>query len=143
MKQVARNGKGKYRFVVDMRKVNAVTVKDSYPLPRIDQTLDALGGAIFFSVVDMARGYYHVPLKDSDKEKTTFIVNGKLYQHRVMALGLANAPATYARLMEMVLNGLTYEFCLVYLDDTIIFSRTFEDHLKHIDQVLQRVIDEN
>lgn len=143
VKQVTRDGTVKYRFVLDLRKLNDVTVKDSYPLPRIDATLDALGGAKFFSVIDMARGYFQVPIAEVDRCKTAFMANNKLYQFKVMPLGLANAPSTYSRLMNMVLKGLTWKTCLVYLDDTIIFSKSFEDHLVHLEEVLTRIVNAN
>jgi hypothetical protein len=139
-KQVGRDGKLKYRFLADLRALNNVTKKDSYPLPRIDQALDSLGGAFYFTVLDMARGYFQVQIKAEDREKTAFSVNNKLYQWIVMTQGLTNAPATFSRLMNMVLNGLTYRYCLVYLDDTIIYSRTFDDHLAHLDEILSRII---
>ncbi len=77
-----------------MRKLNDVTVKDAFPLPRIDQSLDALSDACYLSVVDASRGYFQVGLKEKDREKTAFIANNKLYQFRVMSLGLANAPSS-------------------------------------------------
>ena len=140
VKQRTREGKIKFRFVIDMRKLNDVTVKDAFPLPRIDQSLDALGDACYLSVVDAARGYFQVKLKEKDREKTAFVANNKLYQFRVMSLGLANAPSTYSRLMDLVLHGLTYRYCLVYLDDTIIYSRTFEEHLEHLEEIFDRFI---
>ena len=140
IKQLTRDGRVKFRFLADMRAVNELTKKDAFPLPSMDQALDALGGAVFFSVMDMARGYFQVPLKDEDKEKTAFRANNRLYQWTVMPLGLANAPSTFSRLMDMVLNGLTFVYCLVYLDDTIVYSRTFEEHMKHVEEVLERII---
>ena len=140
VKQKARDGKVKFRFVIDMRKLNDITIKDAFPLPRIDQTLDALGGAVYLSVVDAARGFFQVPLNERDREKTAFVANNKLYQFRVMSLGLANAPSTYSRLMDLVLNGLTYRYCLVYLDDTIIYSKSFDEHLKHLVEIFDRFI---
>jgi hypothetical protein len=98
-----------------------------------------MDGAMFFSVVDMARGYYQVELDEASKEKTAFSANGKLWQWTVMTLGLCNAPSTYTRLMDLVLHGLTYKYCLVYLDDTIIYSRSFEEHLTHVGEVLDRI----
>ena len=139
-KQTSRDGKVKYRFITDMRQVNEATVKDSFPLPRIDETLDSLGGSAYFAVIDMARGYFQVPLKKEDREKTAFTANNKLYQWCVMPLGSANAPSTFSRLMDLVLKGLTYVYCLVYLDDTIIYSKNFEDHLVHCREILDRII---
>jgi hypothetical protein len=140
IKQKKRDGSFKHRFVCDMKGVNSVTVKDSFPLQRMDQALDQLGGAIHFSVVDMARGYFQVPLKKEDRSKTAFSANGKLWQWKVMCLGLCNAPSTFTRLMDLVLNGLTFVYCLVYLDDTIVYSRSFEEHLEHLEEIFKRLI---
>ena len=85
MKQKTRDGKIKYRFVIDMRKLNEITVKDAYPLPRIDQTLDAICNAAYLTVVDAARGYYQVNLREEDREKTDFVANNELNQFKRMA----------------------------------------------------------
>ncbi|CAF1067859.1 unnamed protein product, partial [Brachionus calyciflorus] len=139
-KQVGKNGQVKFRFLADMREINKITKKDCYPLPRIDQALDSLGGAKYFTGLDMARSYFQVPLREEDKEKTAFCVNNKLYQWKVMPQGLTNAPATFSRLMNLVLNGLTHKHCLVYLDDLIIYSRTFNENLAHLNEILDRLI---
>jgi hypothetical protein len=140
IRQVTREGAVKYRFVIDFRKLNETTIKDSFPLHRMDQVIEALNGAIYFSVMDMARGYLQVPLAEADREKTAFIANNKLYHFKVMPLGLCNAPSTYSRLMDLVLNGLTYKYCLVYLDDTIVYSKSFDEHLRHNEEILDRNI---
>jgi len=140
VKQQSREGKTKFRFISDNRALNEVTIKDSFPLNRMDAAFDCLGGSAFFTVVDMARGYYQVDLDEESKEKTAFTANGKLWQWKVMTLGLCNAPSTYTRLMDLVLHGINYKYCLVYLDDTIIFSKTFEEHLVHTGEVLDRII---
>ena len=139
VKQKTREGKTKFRFISDNRGLNDVTIKYSFPLSRMDAAFDCMGGAMYFSVVDMARGYYQVDLEEESREKTAFTANGKLWQWKVMTLGLCNAPSTYTRLMDLVLHGLTYKYCLVYLDDTIIFSRSFNEHLKHLSKVLERI----
>ena len=81
-----------------------------------------------------------MPLKKGDREKTAFVANNKSYQFRVMTLGLSNAPSTYSRLMDLVLSGLTYRYCLVYLDDTIIYSKSFDEHLEHLEEIFDRFI---
>jgi hypothetical protein len=139
VKQLTREGKSKFRFISDNRALNDVTIKDSFPLNRMDAAFDSLGGSAYFTVVDMARGYYQVELEDESKEKTAFTANGKLWQWKVMTLGLCNAPSTYTRLMDLVLHGINYKYCLVYLDDTIIFSKTFDEHLVHVGEVLDRI----
>ncbi|GBN87066.1 Retrovirus-related Pol polyprotein from transposon 297 [Araneus ventricosus] len=130
---------GSTRFCVDYRKFNEITIKDSYPLPRIDDTLDALKGSQWFSALDLKSGYWQVDIQPEDKEKTAFTTGQGLWQFKVMPFGLCNAPATFERLMETVLRGLTSEACLVYLDDIIIVGRTFKEHLNNIRKVFQRL----
>ena len=113
---------GTTRFCIDYRRVNEVTIEDAYPLPRIDDTLDALSGAEWFSTPDLGSGYWQVELDEDAKEKSAFTVRGGLYQWRVMPFGLCNAPSTFERLMERILTGLHWEILLVYLDDIIIYG---------------------
>ncbi|GBN99165.1 Retrovirus-related Pol polyprotein from transposon 297, partial [Araneus ventricosus] len=128
---------GSTGFCVDYRKLNEITMKDSYPLPRIDDTLDALNGTQWFSTLDLKSGYWQVEIQPEDKEKSAFTTGQGLWQFKVMPFGLCNAPATFKRLMETVLRGFTSEACLVYLDDIIIAGRTFEEHLHNIRKVFQ------
>ena len=130
---------GSTRFCIDFRKVNDLTRKDAQPLPRIDDTLDAMGEACYFSTLDLASGYWQVALDPSDKEKTAFATPFGLYQFRVMPFGLCNAPATFQRLMEQVLAGLHWSCCLVYLDDIIVFSRSISEHLSKLREVFSRL----
>ena len=134
---------GSLRLCVDFRLVNSLTLKDSYPLPRIDDSIDALRGPKWFSTLDLASGYWQVPMASEDMEKTAFATPFGLYQFKVMPFGLANAPATFERMMEHVLSGLHWETCLIYLDDVIIFSKTFEEHIARLHQVLTRLKEAN
>ena len=134
---------GTSRFCVDYRLLNSVTKKDSYPLPRIDDTLDTLVGCELFSTLDLKSGYWQVGLARGDREKTAFSIGTGLWQFTVMPFGLCNAPATFERLMETVLRGLSWETCLVYLDDVIVLGKSMKDHLKNLEQVFQRLREAN
>ena len=135
-----RKKDGSTRFCVDYRKLNNVTRKDSFPLPRVDVTLDALNGAKWFSTLDLKSGYWQIELDSADKEKTAFSFGQGLWQFTVMPFGLCNAPATFERLMEAVLKGLSWDICLVYLDDIIVHTRSFDQHLMNLKCVLDRLI---
>jgi len=130
---------GSVRFCVDYRRLNAVTVKDSYPIPRIDDMLDRLSGNSWFSTLDLKSGYWQVKIRSEDKEKTAFSIGKGLWQFTVMPFGLCNAPATFERLMEKILNQLLFKICLVYLDDVIIYSDSFEGMLSRLEQVFERL----
>ena len=130
---------GTPRVCIDFRKVNNVTRKDAFPLPRMDDCLDALAGSKLFSTLDLASGYWQIPVAEEDRDKTAFNTRNGLHRFRVMPFGLATAPATFERLMELVLKGLTFDRCLVYLDDVIVFGRTFEEALQNLDRVFERI----
>ena len=129
---------GTQRFCVDYRRLNDVTVKDAYPLPRIDESLDQLVGNQWFSCLDMNSGYWQVEMADSDREKTAFNSRRGLYEFKAMPFGLCNAPATFERLMETVLAGLHWHICLIYLDDIIVTGRTFGDMIANLSEVFER-----
>ena len=137
---MVRKKDGSLRFCVDFRQLNAATVKDAHPLPRIDDLLDALHGAKWFSTLDLKSGYWQVPIAEQDKEKTAFRTSsGQLFEFNQVPFGLCNAPATFSRLMDRVLAGLHWETCLFYLDDIIVFSSTWEDHLARLREVFERL----
>ena len=136
---LVRKKDGTYRFCVDYRSVNAVAVKDSFPLPRIDETFDALSGARYYSMLDLASGYWQVLMRKDAVAKSAFVTERGLFEFTVMPFGLTNAPATFQRLMERVLRRLTWEHCLVYLDDILIFSKSFEEHVTGLTKVLQKL----
>ena len=126
---------GTWRFCINYRKLNAATHLDAYPLPRIDETLDMLTGATYFTTLDLASGYWQVEVEECDKEKTAFSTASGHYEFNVMPFGFTNAPATFQHLMECVLAGLRGEQYLVYLDDVIVFIDTFQEHLKCLSNV--------
>ena len=130
---------GMTRFCVDYRKLNAITKMDVYPLPRIDDSVDLLSGQQFFTTLDLASGYWQVQMVEDAREKTAFTTHAGLYEFRTMPFGLCNAPATFQRLMETVLAGLTRDKCLVYLDDILVVGRTIQEHLANLRSVLQRL----
>ncbi len=129
---------GTHRFCIDYRRLNDVTIKDSHPLPRVDDTLDRLSGARVFSTIDLTAGYWQIPLNPNDKEKTAFSAGTGLYQFRMMPMGISNAPPSFQRLMELVLRGLHWSVCLIYLDNIIVYSADFPQHLQHLREVFQR-----
>ena len=136
---LVRKKDGTLRFCVDYRKLNAVTRKDAYPLPRIDDALDTLGSSKWFTTLDLISGYWQVEVSDQDKEKTAFSTPEGLFEFNVMPFGLCNAPATFQRLMDAVLAGLQWSSCLVYLDDVIVPGKTFGEHLMNLRTILDRL----
>jgi transposase InsO family protein/predicted aspartyl protease len=136
---LVRKKDGSVRFCIDYRRLNNVTLKDSYPLPRIDDSLDALRGSTWFSTADLASVYWQVEMDPRDAEKTAFATTCGFYQFRVMPFGLCNAPSTFERMMEYLMAGLHWETCLIYLDDIIVFSDSFEQHIERLDEVLSRI----
>ena len=130
---------GGTRFCVDYRRLNLATVKDAYPLPHIDDTLDILAGKRWFSTMDLASGYWQVSLSPEARCKTAFATHSGLFQFRVKPFGLCNAPATFERLMDRVLQGLRWSRCLVYLDDIISFGTTFDDSLDNLTLIFERL----
>ncbi|GBG91621.1 hypothetical protein CBR_g52655 [Chara braunii] len=128
---------GKLRMCIDYRGLNRITRKNVYPLPRIDDLLDAAGGCKVFSKIDLKSGYHQIEVDPSDQHKTAFKTRDGLYEFIVMPFGLTNAPATFQSLMDKVLRHQLNKFVVVYLDDILIFSKSMEEHVKHLEEVLQ------
>ena len=135
---LVRKKDNNWRLCVDYRQLNAVTRKGAYPLPSIDDSLDALAGSVYFSTLDLLSGYWQVPMDEDAQEKSAFVTRGGLWKWKVLPFGLTSAPATFERLMEQVLKGLQWKSLLLYLDDIIVFSADFETHLARLKVVLER-----
>ena len=135
---LVRKKDGSLRFCIALRRLNARTIKDAYSLPRIDETLDCLGGAIIFTSLDLKSGYWQVEMDEESKALTAFTV-GPLgfYECERMPFGLMNAPATFQCLMESCLGELHLNWCIIYLDDIIVFSKKLEEHLKQLQGVFE------
>jgi len=136
---LVRKKDGTYRFCVDYRAVNAVTYNVSYPLPHIDTCLNAMNGSTWFSTLDLRSGYHNIPIREQDRDKTAFITRRGCWRYKVMPFGLTCAPSVFQRLMDLVLCGLSFDTCMVYLDDIIIFAKTFDEHLLRLEQVFGRL----
>ena len=134
---------GTTRFCIDFRKLNSITKKNTYPLPRIDDTIDRLAFAKFFTTLDLITSYWQVEVNEEDKEKTAFATRKGLFEFNRMPFGLSNAPATFQAAMDSTLSDLILLCCLVYIDDIIIYSLDFETHLKDIEAVFKRLEKEN
>ena len=131
---LVRKKDGSLRYCIDYRGLSAVSQKANYPLPRNDACHDSLGGNTLFSCLKV---------KDEYVDKTCFVTRKGIYGFRVLPFGLCNAPTTFQRLVDLALAGLTWEVCLVYLDDLIVFSRTFAEHLDRLRLVLNRLKEAN
>lgn len=129
---------GSKRFCVDYRSLNKISVKNSFPLPLIDDILSLLGKSKYFTSLDLKSGYWQVLMDEKDKEKTAFACHRGLFEFNVMPFGLSNAPAVFQELMSVVLQGFS-NFAIAYLDDILIFSESLESHLDHIRTVFERL----
>jgi len=130
---------GKRRVVFDYRQLNAITRKDVYPLPRIEDLLNQTQGAKFFSKIDLQSGYHQIRIKKGDEYKTAFRTRYGLYEWTVMPFGLCNAPSTFQRLMNSIFRDVIDKFLIVYIDDILIYSHSLEEHIRHIRFVLNRL----
>lgn len=138
-KKADASGTKRFRLVIDYRKLNEKTISDRYPIPDITEILDKLGKATYFSTVDLVSGFHQIQLDEGDREKTAFSINGGKYEFTRMPFGLKNAPATFQRVMDAVLREFIGKCCLVYMDDIIVFSSSFEEHVKDIQNVFAKL----
>ena len=135
---IVKKKDGTIRLCVDYRRMNAFSRVDSYPMPRIDELIEILGRAVYITTLDLTKGYWQVPVAKRDQPKTAFTTQFGLFQFRKMPFGLQGAPATFQRMMDRVLEGLR-EYTSAYLDDLIVFSGTWRDHLRHLEAVFTRL----
>lgn len=137
---IVRKKDGKPRFCIDFRRLNEVTEKDAYPIPYINTILNQLRHGRYFSTIDLKQGYWQVPLTDESKPLTAFTVPGRgLFQFRVMPFGLHAAPATFQKLLDSIIGPEMEPYAFAYLDDIIVVSATFEEHLEHLREVFKRL----
>ena len=115
-----------------------MTVKDVFPLPLVDDCLDTLAGSVWFTKLDANSAYWQVNNKEEDRSKTAFITKYGLFEHVKMAFGLCNLPATYARVMNLCLQGLCWKIVLAFLDDVLVLDKTFQEYLSNLAEVLTR-----
>ncbi|CAH8602562.1 unnamed protein product [Dicrocoelium dendriticum] len=134
---LTKKADGTYRFCIDFRELNRVTVKDAFPMPQMEEIFSSLHSAKQISLIDLRSGYWQLPIAEEDRHKTAFSVNGQQYEFLRMPFGLCNAPATFRRLLLMVLANL--QGVVVYGDDIIVFSETEQEHVTRLGAVLQRL----
>lgn len=127
------------RVCIDYRKLNDRTIKDTYPLPRIDMCLDCLSSAKIFSTIDLQSAYMQLEIAEENRHKTALITRYGWFEYLVMPFGLCNAPSTFQRCMEMVFRGLQWNILLVYLDDIIVMSLNFDEHIERLEEVFRRL----
>ena len=129
---------GTTRFCVDYRRLNDKTVTDAYPMPRVDELLDRIARGRYLTTIDLCKGYWQIPLAKEDIPKSAFVTPFGLFQFKVMPFGMKNAPATFQRLVDRLLDGFQ-DFACAYLDDIAIYSETWGEHLRHVEAVLDQI----
>ena len=142
-KKLDASGTRKFRIVCDLRKINAVTISDKYPIPNINDILDKLGRAQYFSTLDLASGFHQIQMHENSIEKTGFTVENGHYEYVRMPFGLKNAPSTFQRVMDEVLKDLQNKICMVFMDDVIVFSTGLTEHIQNLKLVFKKLREAN
>ncbi len=140
---LVKKANGTWRMCVDYRALNTITVKDRFPLPNLQDQLQHLQQASYFSSLDLTQGYYQIPVRPEDRPKTAFRTADGVFQWNVMPFGLTNAPATFQRFVNEIFQPYIRKFVLVYLDDVLVFSATLEDHHQHLQLVADKLRQHN
>jgi len=140
---LVRKKDGSLRLYVDYRRINTITYKDSYSLPLIDNCLNALTDSSWFSTLDLRSRYYNIQIAECDRDKSACVTRSGCFRFTVMPFGMTCALSVFQRLMDFVLCGLSYMTCLVYLDDIIVFGRTFDEQLVRLREVFGHKRDAN
>jgi hypothetical protein len=130
---------GSWRFCVDYRKLNDSTIKNRFPMPLVEEILEELAGTQHFSSLDLTTGYHQIRMTEADEYKTAFKTHHRLYQFRVMPFGLTNAPATFQCAMNSVLDPFLRKFAMVFIDDILIYSASWKEHMKHVRMVFEKL----
>lgn len=142
-KKLDSTGVRKWRIVVDYRKLNAKTIDDKFPIPNITDILDKLGRSNYFSTLDLASGFHQIEMDKKDISKTAFSTEDGHYEYTRMPFGLKNAPATFQRVMNVVLSGLVGKICFVYMDDIIVYSTSLQEHCQNLNKVFEALRNNN
>lgn len=140
---LVRKKDGSVRFCIDFRKLNNITTKDAFPMPRIDDIFDHLAQAEYYTTIDFKSGYFQVGLDPKDRPKTAFSTRDQHYQFKVLPQGVTNGPPAFQRIVSQILGPTRWQHSLAYLDDVIIYSPTFDQHLIHLDDILNRLNNAN
>lgn len=136
---LVRKKSGELCMCCDYRRLNDITRKDAFPIPRMEECIDALEGSKYFSTLDLASGYHQVEMAEEDRQKTAFTTPFGLYEWNCLPFGLANAPAHFSRLMQKVMSDHLFQIILVYLDDLLVFSSSFDEHLESLQKVFDHL----